>query len=180
VTRLVILLGVVLAPDVANARRDHRLLWIRAVHGGAELRLHPFDRHGLVSRSAAFRLRRIFRSARTGQARSMNGRLIRVLVQIQRHFGGRRIDLVSGYRVPEEGHELESFHHLGRAADIRIPGVSTRDLHDYCRTLGNVGCGYYPNSTFVHVDTRARPGLWVDLGHRRYVRDPRDWLQRHP
>ena len=27
-------------------------------------------------------------------------------------------------------------------------------LRDFCRTLKNVGCGYYPNSVFVHMDVR--------------------------
>jgi hypothetical protein len=35
-------------------------------------------------------------------------------------------------------------------------------LRDYCRTLKNVGVGYYPNSTFVHLDVRTTPAFWID------------------
>jgi len=129
----------------ALAGRDPRILWLHNVHTDEDVRLQPFRRHGRLARLAWLRLDRLFRSARTGGRRTINPRLFRVLAQIQRHFGGRRLELVSGYRVPGEGEELDSYHHVGRAADIRIEGVPDRDLFEYCRTLGDVGCGYYPN-----------------------------------
>jgi hypothetical protein len=36
-------------------------------------------------------------------------------------------------------------------------------VRDFCRTLRNAGCGYYPNSTFVHMDVRDTKAFWVDL-----------------
>src|SRR5262249_40692880 len=33
---------------------------------------------------------------------------------------------------------------------------------DYCRSLTATGCGYYPRSTFVHVDVREPYAQWVD------------------
>jgi hypothetical protein len=46
----------------------------------------------------------------------------------------------------------------------------------FCRTLRDVGCGYYPNGTFVHVDVRpwGSPRVrWVDAARpgepSRYV-----------
>ena len=36
-------------------------------------------------------------------------------------------------------------------------------MRDFCRTLRNAGCGYYPNSTFVHMDVRDTKAYWVDL-----------------
>jgi hypothetical protein len=45
-------------------------------------------------------------------------------------------------------------------------GVHNADLFRFCRSLDDVGCGFYPNSKFVHVDVR-RPGtghaFWVDI-----------------
>ena len=44
-------------------------------------------------------------------------------------------------------------------------GVRNVGLFRFCRTLDDVGCGYYPNSKFVHVDVRRpRTGraFWVD------------------
>jgi Bacterial protein of unknown function (DUF882) len=101
-------------------------------------------------------------------------------------FAGRRIEVVSGYRVPEDTDNLSSYHQVGRAADVRIPGVRNRALFNFCRALqaqAPLGCGYYPNGNFVHIDVRGRPALWVDLGRpgagRRYVADPVGWLRRH-
>ena len=45
-------------------------------------------------------------------------------------------------------------------------GVPNAALFRFCRTLDDVGCGFYPNSKFVHVDVR-RPGagrvFWIDI-----------------
>jgi hypothetical protein len=41
--------------------------------------------------------------------------------------------------------------------------VPNEVLRDHCRTYKNVGVGYYPNSLFVHFDTRAKSTFWVDL-----------------
>ena len=35
-------------------------------------------------------------------------------------------------------------------------------IWNYCRSLSQPGCGYYPNSVFVHVDVREHHGQWVD------------------
>src|SRR5258708_2832508 len=69
--------------------------------------------------------------------------------------------LISGYRPRNAG----SYHGAGRALDFRIEGVRNEALVAYCKTLGDTGCGYYPNSAFVHMDVRD-PGAghiaWVD------------------
>ena len=174
------LVSVILAGDDALAVRDHRTLWLRNVHSGDEVRLRPFRARGRPAPLAWLRLDRTFRRARAGPTRTINPRLFRVLAQVQRHFGGRRLDLMSGYRVPGEGQESGSYHHVGRAADLRIEGVPNRELFEYCRTLQAVGCGLYPNGHHVHIDVRSRPAIWVDLAHRRYVRDPRLWLELNP
>ena len=52
----------------------------------------------------------------------------------------------------------------GLACDFRVEGVKTTDLRDYLRkTFDKVGVGYYPNSTFVHLDVRKdRSAFWID------------------
>jgi hypothetical protein len=95
---------------------------------------------------------------------------------------------MSGYRAPTTGEPLSSYHQVGRAADISIPGVENRDLFDYCRELQRsgqaLGCGLYPRGSHVHVDVRSRPTIWVDLSGygdgAAYVREPQRWLERHP
>jgi hypothetical protein len=35
-------------------------------------------------------------------------------------------------------------------------------LRDFLRTQARVGVGYYPNSSFVHLDVRKQSAYWVD------------------
>jgi uncharacterized protein YcbK (DUF882 family) len=129
-------------------------------------------------------LKHLFRSHRTKTTRAISPRLLRVLAQVQCHFGGRRIELVSDYRGPERADALSSYHQVGHAADLYIVGVANRDLYDYCRTLVNLGCGLYPNGSHAHIDVRSRPGTWVDLSRygepAEYVGDARAWVKAHP
>jgi len=72
-----------------------------------------------------------------------------------------RISVVSGYRPASTG----SFHATAQALDFHIDGVSNEALVEFCKTLEDTGCGYYPNSSFVHVDVRApKTGhvAWID------------------
>jgi LysM repeat protein len=88
----------------------------------------------------------------------INRDLIKLMVQVSDIFGGRPLELVSGYRP---GHH--SRHAFGAAMDFRIEGVPNWALRDYALTLDKVGVGYYPNSTHVHLDVRERKTTWVDL-----------------
>src|SRR5262249_43362229 len=79
------------------------------------------------------------------------------------HFGSRKIEVVSGFRpyTPTQ-YTPHSNHNHGKAIDFRVPGVPNEVVRDFCRTLKNVGCGYYPNSTFVHMDVRETSAFWID------------------
>lgn len=87
------------------------------------------------------------------------------LEQVVTHFtkDGKtpRLSVVSGYRPASVG----SFHASGKALDFHIDGVSNEALVAFCKTLPDTGCGYYPNSSFVHMDVRP-PGTghvqWID------------------
>ena len=99
-------------------------------------------------------------------------RLVHLLARVSDQFGGRPLHIVSGYR--STSFSQESRHKLGRAVDFFIPGVPNEALRDYLLTLSDVGVGYYPNSTFVHLDVREHKTYWVDTsgpGERpRYAR----------
>lgn len=122
--------------------------------------------------------------AQQGQAQRPHPRLARLLAHLSDHFGGRPITLISGFRAAGGYTRLTSRHVEGRATDIRIAGVGNRRLWEYCRSLGQTGCGYYPRSTFVHVDARPRNAQWVDWSRpgkrRRYgtLRRPYSRRQR--
>jgi hypothetical protein len=90
--------------------------------------------------------------------------LIELVGTVSNHFGSRRVEIISGYRpyTPTQ-YTAHSNHNIGHAMDFRVVGVPNEVLRDYCRTLKNVGVGYYPNSTFVHLDVRSTPAFWIDF-----------------
>ena len=90
----------------------------------------------------------------------MNERLLMLMAQVSDHFGGRPLRVVSGFRTTSWVEE--SKHPLGRACDFVVLGVPNKVLRDYLRSLDSVGVGYYPNSTFVHMDVREKTTYWVD------------------
>lgn len=88
--------------------------------------------------------------------------LLERLQKIALHFSGKPIAIVSGYRPDSDG----SYHQKARALDIHVAGVTNVDLVAFCRTLDDTGCGYYPNSSFVHVDVRPEGKgkvTWIDV-----------------
>jgi len=87
-------------------------------------------------------------------------RLIRLLVKVSDTFGGRAIHIVSGYR--QSSYFEDSRHRHSAAVDFSIAGVPNAALCEYLRELDDVGVGYYPNSTFVHMDSRKESAYWVD------------------
>lgn len=99
-------------------------------------------------------------SWRTGAETDIDPRLIRLLVKVSDTFGGRPLRIVSGFR--EHSYAKESKHKKGRACDLSVEGVPNDVLRDYLLTLDQVGVGYYPNSSFVHLDVRPQNTQWVD------------------
>ena len=79
--------------------------------------------------------------------------------------------VISGYRAPETNQMLRarggahtgvasgSLHIVGKAIDLRLPGVRLDNLRQAARSLKLGGVGYYPSSNFVHVDT-GRVRYW--------------------
>lgn len=118
-------------------------------------------------RIPAAALRAFERMMRQGNAtHPPDPRLVALVGIVSDHFGGRPLQVVSGYRAytPTQ-YTPHSNHNYGKALDFRIQGISNEALRDFCLTLRNVGCGYYPNSTFVHLDVRETKASWVDRSH---------------
>lgn len=125
-------------------------------------RVQLVDRRGRVHRHALRQLGRVMKRDEDDPIREPDPRLAAVLAAISDHFGGRAITVVSGYR-PARGYTSNESRHVHNAAlDIRVQGVSNREVWDFCLSLRRTGCGYYPRSTFVHVDVRDREAQWVD------------------
>jgi LysM repeat protein len=86
--------------------------------------------------------------------------LIRLMVKVSDTFGGRPLRVVSGYRTTS--YFRDSRHRTSEAVDFSVVGVPNAAVRDYLVTLGKVGVGYYPNSTFLHLDVRSKHTYWVD------------------
>jgi hypothetical protein len=121
-------------------------------------------------------------SWRTGKETLIDERLIALIALASDEFGGRALRIVSGYR--EHSYAPDSKHKSGQALDFSIPGVPNEALRDYLRTLGDVGIGYYPNSTHIHIDVRDKTTYWVDYSfpgerpHYAYEPSRRGWGPR--
>lgn len=124
--------------------------------------IHVGDKKGRVSPTALKTFEKMMRSP-SGMAHPIEPRLISLLGVVSNHFGSRKIEVVSGFRpfTPTQ-YNPHSNHMHGKAIDFRVAGVPNEALRDFCRTLKNVGCGYYPNSVFVHMDVRDQSTFWID------------------
>ncbi len=153
------------------------------VNSHATLALQPRDVKGRPAKAVQRRFDKFLRCHHTGAQHAMNPRLVKLIYQTGRHWPGHRIDVVSGYRNPTVAKNPHSPHMKGLACDFRVEGVRDTELRDYLRrTFDKVGVGYYPNSSFVHLDVRKdRSAFWIDYsgpGERAvYSESPREDLK---
>ncbi|HEX4335026.1 MAG TPA: DUF882 domain-containing protein [Polyangiaceae bacterium] len=133
------------------------------------------DKNGAVPPAARRELSEALASWRTGREMLIDDRLLALVADVSDEFGGRPIRVVSGYR--ETSYAPGSKHKVGQAFDFSVPGVPNEVLRDFLRTLPDVGVGFYPNSTHVHLDVREKPCYWVDYStpgaHPMYAWDRR-------
>lgn len=146
------------APPKPRFERDV----IHAIRLDEEFKIRVKDSHGKVTAAALHSFERLMRQHEA--THPPDPRLVALVAIVSNHFGGRTLEVVSGYRAytPTQ-YTPHSNHNFGKALDFRVQGVRNEELRDFCRTLRNAGCGYYPNSTFVHMDVRDAKAYWVDL-----------------
>jgi len=124
----------------------------------SHFRGYAVDKKGKVTPLAETEVSKLFGA--TTPRPATDPRLIRLLAKVSDHFGSRPIRVVSGYRT--RSFFEDSRHKLSCAVDFSIPGVENVVVRDYLRSLSDVGVGYYPNSSFVHLDVRDASTYWVD------------------
>jgi uncharacterized protein YcbK (DUF882 family) len=111
------------------------------------------------------RLNHFLRDHRTQDVSNYDPKEFDLLHTLMTSLGRPRgiIDIVCGYRTPWSNNFLRtrsvstgvaehSQHMLGKAIDIRVPGVRTVTLRNAALALHAGGVGFYPVSQFVHVD----------------------------
>jgi len=139
-----------------------------------EAEVNIYNDDGSFAPEALAEVNHVFRCRRTGREHAIDTRLVTMLSHIYDHFGGKRIELLSGYRYQRR---QTSNHFHGAAADIRIAGVDPRKIRSFAETLdaGGMGVGWYPRVGFVHIDVRPPPSYrWID--YSRSNPDARDRL----
>jgi hypothetical protein len=96
--------------------------------------------------------------------------LVDWLQKLRDHFG-KSIHVNSGYRCKTHnasakvGGSPTSHHVKGMAADIRIEGVTPKEVAKYAESIGIQRIGLY--DTFVHIGSDAKKSFW--LGHEHTV-----------
>jgi len=94
--------------------------------------------------------------------------IINLAIELQdlRDIVGRPITITSGYRTKEHnkavGGARNSQHLLGKAADIKVKGMHSREVAIYVARYTNfMGIGMSLNTNSItHVDTRSNLVLW--------------------
>jgi len=114
----------------------------------------------------------LLRDFRVNQVKPIDPELLDVLFELNGTLGtAQPFHVISGYRSPHTNTMLQerggahsgvashSLHMVGKAIDIRVPGVKLEHLRDAAKSLKAGGVGFYPGSNFVHVDT-GRVRYW--------------------
>ena len=133
------------------------------------IRQYSLARDGAKLLAPGFRVREL--RCRDGTDTVMVDAALTVVLQCIREHFGKPVVITSGYRTAAHnaavGGAKSSQHLCGRAADIRVQGVSVEDVASYAESLMPDwgGVGRYPvkkerAAGWVHVDTRADKARW--------------------
>jgi uncharacterized protein YcbK (DUF882 family) len=157
-------------------------LHVLSVNTGDEAEVNLFNHDGSYDVAALAEINHVLRCRRTDDEKSIDPRLLTLLSHVYDHFGGKTIEVVSGYRNQRK---QTSNHFKGTASDIRIEGVSVKKLSAFAETLdnGGMGIGQYPKAGFVHIDVRPPPSYrWIDSAppnpNDANKRPPRGWKRK--
>jgi uncharacterized protein YcbK (DUF882 family) len=164
------------------ARPSGNLHLVSAADPNDQAKVNIYNSDGSYNIEAMDELNHVLRCRRTDVEKLMDPQLLTILSAVYDHFGGKPLEVVSGYRNQRK---LSSNHTKGTASDIRIAGVGIKQIKAYAETLdrGGMGIGIYPVSGFVHIDVRPPPSYrWTDFSppnsNASEKRPPRGW-KRH-
>lgn len=154
-------------PAEAVVEKQH--LSFSHTHTGEALSL-VYKQKGRYLPEALQQVNHLLRDFRTEETHPIDPALLDILYTLQQSSSGQgRIEIISGYRSPKTNNMLRgkssggvakrSLHMLGKAIDIRLTGMDTRELRNTALKLKQGGVGYYRRSDFVHIDT-GRVRAW--------------------
>jgi len=146
------------------------------------VKVNIYNKDGSYNIESLRSLDHVLRCRRTDDEKPIEPRLFTILSHVYDHFGGKPIDVVSGYRNQRK---KTSNHYKGTATDIRIAGVTPKKIELFAESIdtGGLGIGIYPKGQFVHIDVRPLPSYrWVDQSppnpNASEKRPPRDWKRK--
>ena len=157
--------------QAAVSKRPERVLSFFHTHTGERLKI-AYCCDGIYQPEALSQLNHLLRDFRVDQEKPIDPKLFDLLNEL----GGtletdQPYHIVSGYRSAQTNAMLRerggahtgvassSLHMVGKAIDIRLPGVKLDHLRSAAASLKLGGVGFYPSSNFVHVDT-GRVRYW--------------------
>lgn len=139
-----------------------RTLSLYNTHTAEELKI-TYARQRAYDIDALQRVNHFLRDHRTDDIHPIDPKLLDLLYNVQRMSGNRGVfEVISGYRSPKTNAMLRrksngvagrSLHLEGRAIDVRMSGIRTKELRRIALHLQQGGVGYYAKSDFVHLDT---------------------------
>ena len=153
------------APAPAAAKKAPvRTLSFFNTHTGERLKT-TYCCDGKYEPEALKQLNHILRDFRANEVKPIDPALFDLLHELSGTLEtDQPFHIISGYRSPNTntllrqrggshtGVASKSLHMVGKAIDIRVPGVKLDHLRGAARSLKSGGVGYYPASNFVHVD----------------------------
>ncbi len=160
-------------PLVGSAVASNLVNQVPAVGVGNGLHLHNLHTGeslpGIIRSRGSYKtdtlsaVNQLLRDHRTGDVHQMDPALLDFLNGIADHLQVRPLfHVISGFRSQQTNQALrnqgrgvakKSFHLLGQALDIRMPGVDVVQLHRAALALERGGVGLYRGQDFIHIDT---------------------------
>ena len=160
-------------PRAAMAALPEQRIAFRNIHNNETFDARFYGPNGWDEQGLA-EINHGLRDWRNGDTTAMDKQLMLLLAGVRERLGftsSQRFDLISGYRSPgtnamlrDKGGEhtgvaTKSQHMLGKATDIRMPGVELGRVRAAALSMQAGGVGFYPKDGFVHVDT-GRVRTW--------------------
>jgi uncharacterized protein YcbK (DUF882 family) len=168
--------------DEPLARPSGNLDIVSLANPSDHAKVNIYNKDGSYNLDAMDEINQVLRCRRTDELKPMDPQLLTYLSHIYDHFGGKPLEVVSGFRNQRK---QTSNHFKGTATDIRISGVKIKQVKAFVETLdrGGMGIGIYPRTGFVHVDVRSPPSYrWTDYSgagsNSAEKRPPRGWKRK--
>jgi uncharacterized protein YcbK (DUF882 family) len=140
-----------------------RTISLYNTHTGELLSKFIYWQDGNYIKEALDEISYLLRDHRTDEVREYDPLVIDQAFALSRKLGKNQpFEIFSGFRTEETNEELRhrsrrvakhSLHIEARAIDLRLPGVSIKQLRSAAMSLREGGVGYYPKRGFVHIDS---------------------------